>query len=473
MSHSTWRNGFHLMPPTGWLNDPNGLCQLGGTYHVFHQYSPDWPEPDAPRGWGHFASDDLVHWRSAGRAFAIAPDTPDEASGAYSGCAVPVEGGVRLYYTGNVKEAGDFDFVHDGRRSVQILVESPDGYRMGEKNVLLRNADYPAFCTRHVRDPKVWREGGSWWMILGARDLDDHGLVLKLHSDDGVAWENAGAVRAEEPFGFMWECPDRVALGGREWLSICPQGMQDRPWASGMRDVAGYLPLPAGETLGRAGDLTLGAADFRLWDRGFDFYAPQTFVDESGRTLLVGWMGMPEARWESAPEGLSWCHCLTVPREVTAGADGGLRQWPARELEGLRGARHELAGAAGALELPRHRADVVVEHPHARGELALDGALSIGWGDGAICLRFADDAVGCGRTERAARCGDVRNLRVLVDSSAVEVYVNEGALVLSTRWFPRSPALSLAASGVDGVTAWEMGDGMSGTYPPAGQDGVM
>ena len=78
-----------------------------------------------------------------------------------------------------------------------------------------------------------------------------------------------------------------------------------------------------------------------------------------------------------------------------------------------------------------------------------------------------------GRTERAARCGDVRDLRVLVDSSAVEVYVNEGALVLSTRWFPRSPALSLAASGVDGVTAWEMGDGMSGTYPPAGQDGVM
>ena len=43
--------GFHLMPPVGWLNDPNGLCQLGGTYHVFHQYSPDWPAPDAPRGW--------------------------------------------------------------------------------------------------------------------------------------------------------------------------------------------------------------------------------------------------------------------------------------------------------------------------------------------------------------------------------------------------------------------------------------
>ena len=217
MSHDPWRMGFHLMPPVGWLNDPNGLCQLGGTYHVFHQYSPDWPAPDAPRGWGHFTSDDLVHWRSGGRAFAIAPDTPDEASGSYSGCAVPVPGGARLYYTGNVKEAGDHDYVRSGRRAAQILIEAtadagaPGGLTLGEKRVL---------------------------------DLSDEGLVLVLRSDDGLAWENAGTVRPDEPFGFMWECPDRVALCGREWLSICPQGMQDRPWSGGLRDVAGYLPVP-------------------------------------------------------------------------------------------------------------------------------------------------------------------------------------------------------------------------------------
>ena len=34
---STLRNGFHLMAPTGWLNDPNGLCQLGDQSHVFFQ----------------------------------------------------------------------------------------------------------------------------------------------------------------------------------------------------------------------------------------------------------------------------------------------------------------------------------------------------------------------------------------------------------------------------------------------------
>ena len=463
MSHDTWRMGFHLMPPTGWLNDPNGLCQLDGTYHVFFQYSPDWPAPHAPRGWGHFASNDLVHWRAVSRDFVIAPDTPDEASGAYSGCAVPCAGGVRFYYTGNVKEVGDFDYVHDGRRSVQILIESPDGYQMGEKNVLLRNADYPAFCTRHVRDPQVWRAGGAWWMILGARDADDRGLVLKLRSDDGLAWENAGTVRTGEPFGFMWECPDRVALDGREWLSLCPQGMQGRPWANGVRDQSGYLPLPAGETLGRPGETVLDERAFRRWDCGFDFYAPQTFVDESGRTLLVGWMGVPEVSWESAPEGLSWCHCLTVPREVTAGADGVLLQRPARELEALRGARHELR-AGEPLRLPEHRADVLLDRVVGPLELTLDDALTISWDGAELSLRFADDVVGCGRTERSVPCDDLRDLRVLVDSSAVEVFAAGGALAFATRWFPRSPALTIVEKGLSLFHIWEMGDGMAGTY---------
>ena len=32
---------FHIAPQTGWMNDPNGMFQLGALYHVFFQYNPN------------------------------------------------------------------------------------------------------------------------------------------------------------------------------------------------------------------------------------------------------------------------------------------------------------------------------------------------------------------------------------------------------------------------------------------------
>ncbi len=34
------RLAYHLMPETGWLNDPNGLMELDGVYHIYYQYDP-------------------------------------------------------------------------------------------------------------------------------------------------------------------------------------------------------------------------------------------------------------------------------------------------------------------------------------------------------------------------------------------------------------------------------------------------
>ncbi len=469
MTHSAWRMGFHLMPPTGWLNDPNGLCQFDGTYHVFHQYSPTWPEPHAPRGWGHATSRDLVHWEHHGMV--ICPDTPDEASGSYSGCAVEVGEGatrrLRLYYTGNVKEQGDFDYVRTGRRAAQILIESPDGFELGEKRVLLRNADYPADCTCHVRDPKVWRDAhGTWWMILGARDIDDCGMVLALRSDDGIVWHNSHEIRSDEPFGFMWECPDRIVLDGRAFLSCCPQGMADRPWAHGMRDQSGYFTLPEGCDLTDT-DLKIDVSTFRLWDAGFDFYAPQTFVDEQGRTLLIGWMGMPEAPFESAPDGLDWCHCLTVPRVLARLADGAIVQQPAPELEQLREAEEALV-PLGATVLEGRRHDIEVLGTEGPFSLTLDGALRLAFDGEQLSLAFiGNDAslIGAGRTERTCPLDKLTDLRILIDGSAVEIFANGGRIAMATRWFPTAESLVVALEGSNmSVHAWQMGDGMRSTY---------
>ena len=40
VANDPWHLGYHIMPDSGWVNDPNGLCQYHGTYHIYYQYSP-------------------------------------------------------------------------------------------------------------------------------------------------------------------------------------------------------------------------------------------------------------------------------------------------------------------------------------------------------------------------------------------------------------------------------------------------
>lgn len=42
-----YRLSYHLMPPVGFLNDPNGLIKYQGVYHVFYQWNPS-PPPMGP-----------------------------------------------------------------------------------------------------------------------------------------------------------------------------------------------------------------------------------------------------------------------------------------------------------------------------------------------------------------------------------------------------------------------------------------
>ena len=71
-------------------------------------------------------------------------------------------------------------------------------------------------------------------------------------------------------------------------------------------------------------------------DRGFDFYAPQTFEDAKGRRIMIGWMGVPDAVEHKNPTVENyWQHQLTLPRELKI-IDNKLYQLPLKELETLR-----------------------------------------------------------------------------------------------------------------------------------------
>ena len=235
------------MPPVGWLNDPNGLCQFQGIYHAFFQYSPFNAEGGV-KMWGHYTSKDMIKWEYQGTA--LYPDQPFDCHGVYSGSAFIEDGKMYLYYTGNVKlEDGEYDYIRTGREGNTVLVITEDGKTFGKKKELMRNSDYPDDLTCHVRDPKVWKENGTYYMVQGARTNKDVGQVLVFESEDKVNWKFRNRVESEKPFGYMWECPDYFKIGDKKLLSTSVQGLEGGIWEDRNVYQSGYFEIPIAPSL--------------------------------------------------------------------------------------------------------------------------------------------------------------------------------------------------------------------------------
>ena len=92
------RPQYHFLPPSNWMNDPNGFIQWLGKYHLFYQHNPTGPLW-GNMSWGHAASEDLIHWTDFPLAIVPTPGGPDEA-GCFSGCAINNNGQPTVVYTG-------------------------------------------------------------------------------------------------------------------------------------------------------------------------------------------------------------------------------------------------------------------------------------------------------------------------------------------------------------------------------------
>ena len=439
MNNDKFRQGYHLMPLSGWMNDPNGLCFYKGNYHVFFQYAPF----DAEGGlkfWGHYSSEDLVSWRYEG--VPLYPDSNYDCHGVYSGSAIVEDEKLHLFFTGNIKMDGDYDYINNGRQASTLHVESEDGVHFSAKEVAVDYRNYPEDYTQHVRDPKVWKDGADYFMALGGRKKNDQGAVLIYKSEDLKNWDYDKEITTEEPFGYMWECPDLFEIDGEQELSISPQGLEREEYRFQNIYQSGYFLLKEDK---------INVKEFQEWDMGFDFYAPQTFEDAKGRRILIGWMGMPDADEEyvnPTAESEGWQHCLTVPREVTY-KNGMLYQYPVEELNGLRKAGVSVSGSSA--EIPVNGPfDLDVQVKGEQGKVSLGENLFLEYQDGDVILTLSEKA-GAGRKVRKAHVpsGVIESIRVLADTTAVEIYVNGGEVVFATRYYPETQEQAVKVEAVE------------------------
>lgn len=424
---SRWSPRYHIMPPVGWLNDPNGLCSFRGKYYVFFQYSP-FQATGGLKLWGEYTSTDLVHWKYEGAA--LFPDSPYDCHGVYSGSAFVDDGKMEIFYTGNIKLDGDYNYVNNGRESNTVYTSTEDGIHFSDKECLMTSRDYPKDYTLHIRDPKVWKEDGHYNMILGGRKENDQGAVILYESEDKKKWAYCGELTTAEPFGYMWECPDLFCLDGQRLLSVSPQGLKRGEFKNQNVYQSGYFRLDRQE-----GKWKL--SEFTEWDQGFDFYAPQTFVDERGRRILIAWAGMPDAEEEYTNPTVEqgWQHVLTTPRELTF-RDGKVYQNPVEEFRDLRG-KEILVETGNETVVPDTCFDMEIAKICSKECRIIIEELEITYREGVLNLTFTGE-MGSGRTSRNARVEQLENLRILADTSLMEIYVNDGETVFTTRCYPKA-----------------------------------
>ncbi|MBU9811396.1 sucrose-6-phosphate hydrolase [Rahnella sp. SL6] len=440
-----YRPGWHLAPPVGLLNDPNGFIQHNGRFHLFYQWNPLACAHGA-KFWGHWSSADLLHWQH--EPLALVPSEEFETHGCYSGSAVTDNGQLTLIYTGNVK------YPDGSRTAFQCLARENTEGQFDKTGPVL---SLPAGYTGHVRDPKVWRHENHWYMVLGAQDLNLQGKVLLLRSDNLLAWDLLGEMAGSGlhglgEFGYMWECPDLFRLGDNDILICCPQGLaaeSDR-----------YLnTFQSGYFVGQLDydNATLEHGEFTELDLGFEFYAPQTTQTDDGRRLLIGWMGIPDSDEFFQPTIQNgWLHTMTCPRELTMVA-GKIMQKPARELQQLRRDEQAWQGTADDcphLDITKAETEIITEHAFSAD---LGGNMTLSF-DGEW-LRLTRKNRRTGLPEHRVWRGALHKLTVLSDASSLEIFINDGEAVMSSRYFPALPAqLTVRGSHQIALRHWSLAE---------------
>ncbi len=309
------RTTYHYQPPAYWMNDPNGLVQWQGIYHLFYQYNPDSPLHGNIH-WGHTKSADLVHWADLPIALAPTPGGPDEG-GCWSGCFVDNQGTPTLVYSGNAH----------GRQLPCLATSNDDDLVTWEKypgNPVI-TAWPSAVNIVEFRDHCVWKDGDDWYQLIGSGIQGVGGTALLYRSSDLINWDylHPLCIGNKDETGTMWECPDFFPLGDKYVLTISsiPHGL------------VYYF-------IGSYQNLTFTPEQQGVLDASPAFYAPQSFRDEQGRRIVFGWLR--EGRDDAALQAAGWAGVMSLPRILSL-HDGKLAMEPAAELTRLRQRHQQIA----------------------------------------------------------------------------------------------------------------------------------
>ena len=471
------RPRVHPMPPANWTNEPHGLVHVGDAWHLFYQRTPNGPFKTQMH-WGHMSSRDLVAWQHLPDA--MRPELQSDKfgfdmKGIWSGAVIADGGKAFAFYT-NVNHG---DRLAASNPGIAMAVSDDPQLRDWRKlGPILNTQDVKDF-----RDPFLWQEADTWHMIIGAAQDSGGGLeylVLKP-AEKGARWQRQRrfvepSYRVLDIGSAIWEMPvfERLA-DGVAILVVNPIGGQISKYGE-----------PATRAVYWTGEWSAGVfKPFFRTPKNLDLVpghlAPTVARAADGRLRAIGIID--ERRSPPAQERAGWANAFSLPRQWFLLPDQQtLGQAPAPELMALRGERRiahadmVLGNEPVKLAIGLHAYELLVEVDAAKlgsGQLVVDVLAS---DDGREYTRLLfDPAKGRVTVDKsnstlstdgegpqqlagdyaAAAFGPMRSVRVIVDGSVIDVFVNDAA-AYAVRSYPSragSTHVRLAATGPQAATA--------------------
>lgn len=312
------RPAYHLLPAANWTNETHGLFYYKGKYHIFNQKNAS-SIILSQINWGHFTSPDLIHWTEEKPA--LTPDREYDKNGIWSGCAIINDEGIPelVYTSGGVPQgislafpANDSLTVWEKYRKNPVVSGQPAGYSRTD-----------------MRDPFVWKEGKTWYMIVGYGIADaenPHGALLLYKSKDAKKWQYVHLLFEGNPevdhTGIFWEMPFFHKFGNKYVLQVNrvpDRGIPARSqyWVGEFKDEKFIPDHPVPQNLEVINRLLSPS----IWPLNADSVVAMAII--------------PDEISAEANYRQGWAHAYSLPRIMTL-KDGKLVQSPYPLLKSLR-----------------------------------------------------------------------------------------------------------------------------------------
>ncbi|MGL5348766.1 MAG: glycoside hydrolase family 32 protein [Peptostreptococcaceae bacterium] len=424
-----YRPSYHIYPKTGLLNDPNGLVFDGEKYHIFYQWYP-FDSIHGMKHWQHLTTKDFLKFKEEKT---IVPKETFETHGCYSGGGVVIGDSIYCFYTGNTRQNEDYK-----RVSYQnIAVIDKNTSEISSKYCI---ATTPNGFTEQFRDPKPWIQNEEIKFICAAQRKNETGTAaIFTYDDKNKTSKYIGELEVENVNNedvFMWECPDLFSIDNNDVFLWCPQGI--KPINNRFQNI--YSSTYA------IGTLKGNKFNTHNWDeidRGFDFYAPQTIMHTSNdEIILIGWIGLPGSEYPADTN--KWQGALSLPRVLSV-VNHKLYQKPHRNIYKLIDESKKEMLTSGLTEIKNTivRSYLKADIENKEFEINLftrdDSKLSLIYKKGCFILDRSNTL----QTKFMKQYGDYRrieinqldNIEIFIDNSIIEIYINNGEYVLTSRFF--------------------------------------